>query len=590
MAANQVIVVGGGLAGLSAAHSVLQHGGTVLLLDKSAFLGGNSTKATSGINGTYTQAQADARIPDSPDLFLQDTALSFHGGKPGGAVSPLTETLVKDSGAAVQWLVEKFGVDLSVVGQMGGHSEQRTHRGKEKFPGMTCTYALMDALEKVEKATNGQQARIINKARVTRLVRDGVGAVVGCVYEKGGEEHEAKGAVIIASGGFAADFTPNSLLATHRKDLMHLSTTNGEHCTGDGCKMATAAGAALVDMERVQVHPSGLVHPDEPDAKVKFLAAEALRGTGALVVNADGQRFMNELGRRDYCSGEMFKNKGPFRLLLNSKCAKEIHWHCKHYHSRGLMKHFKTGAELAAATGIPESALAATFRQYNDVAAKGAPDQFGKKRFKNAPWDMSDSFYVAQITPVLHYTMGGIKVNEMGQVIDPKGGVIPGLFAAGEVAGGVHGINRLGGNSLLDCVVYGRVTGREVCKFLLSSLLGPGARRVGVIQAQIDPSPAAPIPTSLPNAPEPAVSKPATPQERKKFTSEEVAKHNKESDCWVIVGKLVLDVTKFLPDHPGGAKAILLYAGKDATEEFDMLHKREVIDKYAPEAVIGEIA
>jgi len=148
------------------------------------------------------------------------------------------------------------------------------------------------------------------------------------------------GPVIIATGGFGADFSQDSLLAKYRSDLMHLPTSNGEHCTGDGIKMGESIGARTIDLEWVQVHPTGLVNPKDPDAKVKFLAAEALRGVGGLIFDSNGKRFANELGRRDYVTGEMWKNKAPFRLCLNKAASEEIIWHCKHYTGRGVMKFY----------------------------------------------------------------------------------------------------------------------------------------------------------------------------------------------------------------------------------------------------------
>merc|ERR1719163_1916072 len=167
------------------------------------------------------------------------------------------------------------------------------------------------------------------KSKVTKLIRDSSGQVVGVegVNAKGAKFTEY-GPVIVCTGGFGADFAEDSLLVKHRPDLAHLPTTNGDHCTGDGLKMAMAIGADTCDLEWVQVHPTGLVHPDEPDAKVKFLAAEALRGVGGILLDANGKRFADELGRRDYVSGEMYKNKGPFRLILNEKASNEIAWHC----------------------------------------------------------------------------------------------------------------------------------------------------------------------------------------------------------------------------------------------------------------------
>ena len=168
----------------------------------------------------------------------------------------------------------------------------------------------MEALEKVMEDSRGDLARIVTKAEAKRLLGRR-GAVVGVEYAKDGAMHKEYGPVIIATGGFGADYTPDSLLAKHRPELRALPT-NGDHCTGDGIKMAQSVGAGVVDMTSVQVHPTGLVNPDEPDAKVKFLAAEALRGVGGILLDANGERFCDELGRRDYVSGEMNKGKGPF--------------------------------------------------------------------------------------------------------------------------------------------------------------------------------------------------------------------------------------------------------------------------------------
>merc|ERR1711975_198811 len=292
--------------------------------------------------------------------------------------------------------------------------------------------------------------------------------------------------------GFGSD----SLLAMYRPDLLHLPTTNGEHCTGDAIKMGEAIGAATIDLEWVQVHPTGLVKPDDPDAKVKFLAAEALRGVGGIVLDANGKRFANELGRRDYVTGEMWKNKPPFRLCLNKAASDEIIWHCKHYTGRGVMKFYENGKALAADMGVPLSVIEETHQGHYDAAKKMEKDPdggswpaypsgkswdepigktgSGKKFYHNIiPGSAvkTEPFYVAIITPVIHYCMGGLEVDVDSAVLDTKSGkAIPGLYAAGEVAGGIHGNNRLGGNSLLDCVVFGRVTGLAAAKYILGEV------------------------------------------------------------------------------------------------------------------------
>ncbi|KAJ7188556.1 fumarate reductase [Mycena filopes] len=574
-----VIVVGGGLAGLSAAHTLLERGANVLLLDKQGFMGGNSTKATSGINGAGTQTQQEAGIPDNAKTFFDDTKKSARDL----ARDDLIRVLTGRSGDAVNWLQDKFGLDLSKVARLGGHSQPRTHRGGAQFPGMVITYAQMERLEDLAVSTP-ERVRIIKKARVTKLLKDDSGAVIGVEYTLNGKTITEHGPVILATGGYAADFTEDSLLKKYRPELWDLPTTNGDHCTGDGHKLAMSIGGMGIDLEKVQVHPTGLVDPNEPDAKVKFLAAEALRGVGGLLLDNTGSRFVDELQHRDYVTGKMWENKKyPIRLLLNGNASKEIEWHCKHYCGRGLMKRFESGDALAKEMGLQPSVLKKTFEDYNAVV-RSKKDPFGKKFF-SGEWKYDDVFNVAIMTPVLHYTMGGLEIDAESRVIDTKGKPIPGLFASGEVAGGVHGANRLGGSSLLGCVVFGRVSGDSAAAYLLQSAapaIAKAGGRLGAVSGQLG-TPSTP-------APKKEEAKPATASSSsggKEYTLADVAKHNKKDDVWVIVNGQVLDVTTFLPDHPGGEKAIMLYAGRDATEEFNMLHDPKVVQRYAADSIIG---
>ncbi|KAI9355212.1 FAD binding domain-containing protein [Pilaira anomala] len=622
---NQIIVVGGGLSGLSAAHTVVEQGGNVLLLDKNPFFGGNSTKATSGINGALTRTQVALDIKDSVEQFYQDTLKSARDL----ARPDLIRVLTGRSSSAVEWLQDKFTLDLSLVSRLGGHSFPRTHRGKEQFPGMTITYALMEGLEELAEK-QPTRAKIIKKAKVENLIKDENGQVIGVEYVmvgKGADNTVFKeyGPVILATGGYAADFSDTSLLKKHRPELYNLSTTNGDHCTGDGIKMAAAVGANTIDLEKVQVHPTGLVDPNEPDAKVKFLAAEALRGAGGLLLNADGDRFCDELGHRDYVTGMMNKNKFPIRLILNTAASKEIEWHCRHYAGRGLMKRFENGQELAKEMGISPSHLEKTFDTYNKIADGKVKDPWGKRFFHNVPIKMTDYFYVAHMQPVLHYTMGGVEITPDAEIKSANGAPIPGLFATGEMCGGVHGANRLGGSSLLGCVVFGRVAGESAARHLLSQLVNQtqvAQQRLGAIGQHlnggvginivVNPNNSIVLEIALPNggsnagaiqaAPASSSSSSAAapaaaeevkaadePKKMGEYTLAEVGKHNKADDCWVVVNGEVLDVTDFLADHPGGKKAILIYAGRDATEEFNMMHKPDVVQKYAPYAIIGTL-
>lgn len=530
------------------------------------FFGGNSTKATSGINGALTRTQVDLKIQDSVRQFYEDTLKSARDK----ARPDLIKVLTYKSAAAVEWLMDEFDLDLTLVSRLGGHSQPRTHRGHdEKFPGMAITYALMKRLEELAES-EPHRVQIIKKARVTKLNKSGK-TITGVNYELDGKTYTENGPVVLATGGYAADFTENSLLKKHRPDIYGLPTTNGSHATGDGQKMVMEIGGNGIDMDKVQVHPTGLVDPKDPDAKVKFLAAEALRGEGGLLINSKGERFCDELGHRDYVSGKIFEQKEawPVRLILNSKASKVLDFHTRHYSGRGLMKKM-TGAELAKEMGCSPDKLQATFQQYNKYAEGKEKDPWGKKFFHNVPLDINDDFHVSIMQPVLHFTMGGIEINDKAQVLDADGQPFEGLFACGEVAGGVHGANRLGGSSLLGCVVYGRVAGESASQHMFQKLssgaISSAAARLGQISLHLDPSnpgkftvewdngATAAAPSSTPSAQTTAQVATGTDAKKaeepaafsvpeKEYTMEEVAKHNKKDDVWVVVKGVVMDLT-----------------------------------------------
>lgn len=466
---------------------------------------------------------------------------------------------------------------------------------------MAITYALMQRLEELADA-EPNRVQIVKKAHVTAVNKSG-NHVTGVTYKLNGETKTADGVVVLATGGYAADFSDTSLLKQHRPDTYGLSSTNGTHATGDGQKMLMEIGANGIDMDKVQVHPTGLVDPKDPTAKFKFLAAEALRGEGGLLLNGDGQRFSDELGHRDYVSGQMWKEKEkgkwPIRLVLNSKASKVLDFHTRHYSGRGLMRKM-TGKELAKEIGCGEAALKKTFDEYNLIAEGKKKDPWNKRFFHNMPFSIDDEFHVALMEPVLHFTMGGIEINEHAQVLNADKKPFDGLYACGELAGGVHGANRLGGSSLLGCVVYGRVAGDSASQHLFQKLITGGSsaaqQRLGQISLHIDPATPGKISvewngagaasgSSLPSVGPAAPSavdtasssaSPAAPQSKpdpanfkipeKEFTMEEVAKHNKKDDLWIVVKGVVLDVTNWLDEHPGGANALFNFMGRDATE------------------------
>lgn len=488
---------------------------------------------------------------------------------------------------------------------------------------MAITYALMQRFEELAEK-EPERVQLIKKAKVHKIQTDG-NTINGVTYSFNNEDISLEGPVILATGGYAADFGDTSLLKKWRPDTFDLASTNGQHATGDGHKMLMSIGANDIDMDKVQVHPTGLVDPKDPTSKWKFLAAEALRGEGGLLLNSKGDRFVDELQHRDFVSNTMFeeKKKGlwPIRLVLNSKASNVLDFHTRHYAGRGLMKKM-TGKELAQDIGCSPEHLQKTFTDYNSYAEGKQPDPYKKKYFHNFPFNVDDTFHVAHMEPVLHFTMGGIEINDQAQVLNSTQAPFDGLFACGELAGGVHGANRLGGSSLLGCVVYGRVAGSSASKYLFQKALNGGissaANRLGQISLHIDPntpgkvsvewsqdagksgSDAPSTHTQASSAPvmqgqtDPGqAERPKDPKEFKvpedEFSLEEVAKHNKKEDLWIAVKGVVLDVTNWVDEHPGGPQALFSHMGKDASEEFAMLHDDEVIPKYAAEIVIGRV-
>lgn len=473
---HSVIVVGTGLAGLSAASTLLSHNIPTLIIDRSPKPGGNSIKASSGINGSPTPYQASILQADT--TFYADTV------KSAGSVlsdSPYPErkwreslitTLIKESGAAISWLVEK-GVDLSHVTQLGGHSVPRTHRGNEKAPpGYTIISTLLESLKHnpnftlslsscVSEILQDSQHHVIGVKYITTTGKlDGEGAGEGIEVEK-----KVFGLVIVASGGFAGD--SHGLIARYRPDLAGLPSTNDAR--PGSSDLFTAVGVALVDMQFVQVHPTAFVDPKEPEKGLKFLAAEMLRGEGGVLLRGrDGTRFVNEMQTRKTVTKAIMDDDeqmvGDLKvwdvyLVMDEGSYKVAKSHVDFYMWKGLM-HRGEVAELGP--GAVESLQA-----YADAAARESGDPFGRTSFGH--WNLQhvtpESFvYIGKVTPAIHFTMGGVAINSNSEVLNENREPIKGLWAAGEVTGGLHGENRLGGNALLESVVFGRRAGEGAAK------------------------------------------------------------------------------------------------------------------------------
>ncbi|PYI00696.1 FAD dependent oxidoreductase [Aspergillus sclerotiicarbonarius CBS 121057] len=453
MTPSTLIVIGSGLAGLTTTSQLLTHRIPVLLLERFPKPGGNSIKASSGINGAPTRFQPLPNL-DSVAAFQTDTVSSAGGpyisatGAEKVRREKLITTLTERSAEGIYWLTDEVGVELGRVARLGGHSVARTHRGSgKKTPGYDIVSTLLgrvggDELFRMEYA----------------VVKEGNETVVEKAY----------GPVVVASGGFAGD--ARGLLAQYRPDLAGIPSTNEER---EGTQpLLQQIGAAVVDMEQVQVHPTGFVEGGDGEAMVKILAAEALRGEGGILVLGDGRRFVNELDTREKVTGEVMERaerlptkarQWDVKLVLDEGAAAVLESHLGFYMWKGLIRKTTVG-EL----GEEMPALEGALREYVDMVSGKKKDGFGRESFGN--WTLTEVkpesvVYVGKVTPVVHFTMGGVVINERSQVLDGQGRPIPGLWAAGEITGGLHGQNRLGGSSLLECVVFGRIAGDEAAAF-----------------------------------------------------------------------------------------------------------------------------
>jgi flavocytochrome c len=567
---TDAIVIGSGLAGLTAALSILDRWGTVWLVEKEPYLGGNSNKASSGISGccfeggnSSTIALSSEPTNDTLDLFLEDTLLSA-----GDIVDrQLLTTLVRKSAMTIKWLRQRVGVDLSAPQvQLGGHSRKRTHRPTAGFVGAEVMAAMENAIHAFE--TRGK-AHVLVEHTVTRIIKDSAGRVRGVEVQGSADEPVLLRSdnVILATGGFASDRSEGSLLRQYRPELQNMAATQGLFSTGDGIHLAQNIGATTRDMEKIQIHPTGFVDPADPTSTHKVLAAELLRGVGGILLNKRGQRFCNELGTRDYVTDKMLEHDDAYResrtwnpdtaiptfyLLLSAEAAQKAARHVGTYTRKGLITRLHGLKNLASYLEIPHDTLASTIREYQSFARREGGDVFGKKDFEGLPGEdlEAEAFYVGEVTPVLHYCMGGVKITASGEVLSSDGSsTIPGLYAVGELTGGVHGNNQLGGNSLLECAVFGTIVGKKIP---LNGYESAEAKSL--------------CPNRLPP---PTLLKPQT-----NLTLAELSHHNEPTDCYVGLHGKLYDLSTFIHYHVGGMSAISSLCGREASGIFSSVHTR----------------
>ena len=481
-----IVIVGAGGAGMTAAITAAEEGKSVVILESQSMVGGNSVRATGGMNAGKTVYQDENEFGeaagvektlktaaekyadnetitalaktvseqwaeyqanptgyfDSVELMELDTMV---GGK--GINDPeLVETLCSNSADAIDWL-DEHGITLHNVASFGGASVKRIHRPVDA-DGKTISvgsYMIPLLQENCEKAG----VQILLNTTANEILTDANGAAVGVKATGASGETvtvNAK-AVVLTTGGFGANL---DMVTEYKPELKGFMTTNAAGAQGQGIEMATAIGAGTVDMDQIQIHPT-------VEANTAALITEGLRGDGAVLINAEGKRFIDEVGTRDVVSAAEIAQTGSYSWLVVDQAMVDASSVIQGYIKKGYTVTGATYEELGKAMGVDAAAFAETMEKWNGyVEAKNDPD-FGRTSFAN-PLNTAP-YYAVKVTAGVHHTMGGLKINANTEVLNEKGEVIPGLFAAGEVTGGVHGANRLGGNAVADFTVFGRIAG-----------------------------------------------------------------------------------------------------------------------------------
>lgn len=447
-----VIVVGAGGAGMAAAIEATKAGASVLVVEKSLLPGGNTKLSDGALNASETSVQEEMGIEDTNEGFYEDT---FVGG--GELANPeLVHKLVDESAQSIEFLKET-GVNWYNVITGDGATGQRVHMaegaGAKLFDNL-YNYAMDLGIQ------------IIYNTEITELVTED-GKVVGAIGKNGDKQvtFKANNGVVLATGGYGHN---GEILGKYDENYIQGTLcTNTVLATGSGIKLATEVGANLVGMDYVQKHPTC-------NASTGDLLSSANNGRGlgtTMMVNINGQRFCEELATRlelsnailaqpDQKSYSFFDQKAADETEFFEQFGEEIN----HLIETGEAVKADTIEEACDFFGINYENFIAELEKYNEFAKNGKDEDFNRRQGLREYSTTEGPFYFLRSTPAIHHTMGGVEINTNAEVIDTNGNVIPGLYAAGEVTGGIHGNNRLGGNALDDIIVFGRTAGQNAAQ------------------------------------------------------------------------------------------------------------------------------
>ncbi|MBL1226054.1 flavocytochrome c [Enterococcus sp. BWR-S5] len=439
-----IIIVGAGGAGMTAAIEAKEKGMNPVIFEKMPVAGGNTLKSSSGMNASETTFQKEEGIEDSNDKFYEETLEGGHGTND----KELLRYFVDNSASAIDWL-DSIGIKLNNLTITGGMSEKRTHRPED---GSAIGEYLVDGLFQNVKEND---IPLFVNADVTKINEtDGTVTGVSVTFKDETTKDITGKAVIVTTGGYGAN---SDIIEKYRPDLKGYVTTNQSGSTGDGIKMIEEVGGTTVDMDQIQIHPT--VQQDKG-----VLIGEVVRGEGGILVSQEGTRFVNELDTRDKVSAAITALPEKSAYLIFDAGVKERAKAIEFYEQQGYVVEGESIEALANELDMPADKLEETLKTWNaDVKAQ---DDTAFGRTTGMDNDLSKApYYAIKIAPGIHYTMGGVKINKETQVLNKDGKAITGLYAAGEVTGGLHGENRIGGNSVGEIIVFGRQAGVQAAAF-----------------------------------------------------------------------------------------------------------------------------
>lgn len=435
-----VIIVGAGGGGMAAAIEAHDNGASVAIFEKMPIVGGNTLNSSAGMNAAESTVQEEEGIEDTVDAFFEESLEGGHGTND----QDLLRFMVDHSAEGIDWL-DSLGIELSALSFTGGMSQARAHRPADGSP--VGGYLVEGLYRNVQE----RDIPVFLNSEVSGLIED-EDSVTG-VFVNVNQTEEAEvlaDSVIIAAGGFGSNF---DMIAEYNDSITTDVTTNHEGATGDGILMAQEVGADVVDMDQIQVHPT--VHQENG-----YLISESIRGEGAILVNESGERFSDEMQPRDIMSDLIMEQENQHAYLIGDQELRERATAVDHYEEEGLLVTADTIEKLAEKLEMRPDTLKETLANWNEAVDAQEDTDFNRTtamdyNLENGP------FFATDIAPGIHHTMGGLKINTNTEVLNTEGQAISNLFAAGEVTGGVHGDNRIGGNAIADIIIFGRQAGRS---------------------------------------------------------------------------------------------------------------------------------